>query len=158
MPAAVSQAGTNRDAQDRHDQVQERVPPSAVPVGGPREVADAGGIHQDVDRHEHDHDAGAGHRERVHRVVGEAEAERDRDGEDEGNAIARTGERCLGWTRASAAGKARIRPIANDIRDAMFTPALALAIVELTIARKTKNQNSPYSVRAMPSQDASPDT
>src|ERR1700730_10843089 len=71
--------------------------------------------------------------------------------------IASTGERCFGWTRASAAGNAPIRPIANDIRDAMFTPALALPIVELTIARKTKNQNSPYSERAMPSQDAAPD-
>ena len=40
--------------------------------------------------------------------------------------IASTGERCLGWTRASAAGNAPMRPIANDIRDAMFTPALAL--------------------------------
>ena len=50
-----------------------------------------------------------------------------------------------------------MRPIANDIRDAMFTPALALPIVELTIARKTKNQNSPYRLRAMPSQEAAPD-
>ena len=38
-----------------------------------------------------------------------------------------------------------------------FTPALALPIVELTIARKTKNQNSPYSERAMPSRDEAPD-
>src|SRR5580693_9448762 len=71
--------------------------------------------------------------------------------------IASTGERCLGCTRASAAGNAWMRPIANDIRDAMFTPALAFAIVELTIARKTKNQNSPYSERAIPSQEAAPD-
>src|ERR1700761_3119740 len=71
--------------------------------------------------------------------------------------IASTGERCLGCTRASAAGNAWMRPMANDIRDAMFTPALALPIVELTMARKTKNQNSPYSERAMPSQDEAPD-
>ena len=62
-----------------------------------------------------------------------------------------------GCTLASAAGKTWMRPIANDIRDAMFTPALALAIVELTIARKTKNQNSPYRLRAMPSQEALPE-
>src|ERR1700742_758542 len=71
--------------------------------------------------------------------------------------IASTGERCRGCTRASAAGNAWMRPIANDIREAMFTPALALAIVELTIARKTKNQNSPYRFRAMPSQELTPE-
>jgi hypothetical protein len=37
-----------------------------------------------------------------------------------------------------------------------LTPAFALAIVEFTMARKTKNQNRPYSDRAMPSQDAAP--
>ena len=30
-------------------------------------------------------------------------------------------------------------------------------MVELTIARNTKNQNSPYRFRAMPSQDAGPE-
>jgi hypothetical protein len=37
-----------------------------------------------------------------------------------------------------------------------LTPALELAIVELTIARNTKNQNTPYSERASPSQDELP--
>src|ERR1700749_1926775 len=71
--------------------------------------------------------------------------------------IASTGERCRGCTRASAAGNAWMRPIANDIREAMFPPALALAIVELTIARKTKNQKIPYRLRARPSHDEAPD-
>ena len=39
-----------------------------------------------------------------------------------------------------------------------FTPALALAIVELTMARNTKNQKIPYRDRAMPTQDAVPAT
>src|SRR5579872_3494147 len=70
---------------------------------------------------------------------------------------ASTGERCRGCTRASAAGNVWMRPIAKDIRVAMFTPALALAMVELTIARKTKNQNSPYRFRAMPSHEPGPE-
>jgi hypothetical protein len=37
-----------------------------------------------------------------------------------------------------------------------LTPAFAFAIVEFTMARNTKNQNSPYSVRAIPSQEADP--
>ena len=39
----------------------------------------------------------------------------------------------------------------------MFTPALALAIVELTMARNTKNQKIPYRFRAMPSQEGPPE-
>jgi hypothetical protein len=42
------------------------------------------------------------------------------------------------------------------VRLATFTPALALATVELTIARNTKNQNAPKSDRASPSHDAAP--
>ena len=53
-------------------------------------------------------------------------------------------------------GNAPIRPIAYAVLLDTFTPALALAMVELTIARNTKNQNSPYSDLASPSQDALP--
>ncbi len=38
-----------------------------------------------------------------------------------------------------------------------FTPALAFAIVEFTMARNTKNQKSPYSARAIPTHDAAPE-
>jgi hypothetical protein len=53
-------------------------------------------------------------------------------------------------------GNAPTRPIAYAVRLDTFTPALALAMVELTMARNTKNQKSPYSERARPSQDALP--
>ena len=71
--------------------------------------------------------------------------------------MAVTGERCRGCTRASACGKAPIRPMAKPVLLATFTPALAFAIVELTMARNTKNQNSPYSERARPSHDPEPE-
>ena len=58
------------------------------------------------------------------------------------------------WARKR--GNAPIRPIAYAVRLDTFTPALALAMVEFTMARNTKNQNSPYSDRARPSQDAAP--
>src|SRR5580700_6274011 len=67
-----------------------------------------------------------------------------------------TGDRCLGLTMARARGNAPIRPIAYAVRVETFTPALALAMVELTMARNTKNQNSPYRERARPTQDALP--
>src|SRR6185437_10821618 len=67
-----------------------------------------------------------------------------------------TGDRCRGLTIARNRGNAPIRPIAYAVRLDTFTPALALATVELTIARNTKNQNRPYSERARPSQDAVP--
>src|SRR5579871_4336909 len=68
--------------------------------------------------------------------------------------IAATGARCLLLTVASAVGSTLIRPIAYDMREAPFTPAFALAIVELTTARKTKNQKNPYRALAMPCQEA----
>src|ERR1700722_8538894 len=67
-----------------------------------------------------------------------------------------TGDRCLALTMARKCGNAPIRPIAYEVRDDTLTPALALAMVELTMARNTKNQNSPYSERARPSHDALP--
>jgi len=57
--------------------------------------------------------------------------------------IALTGDRCLALTRARNEGNALIRPIAKDVRLDTFTPAFALAMVELTMARKTRIQNSP---------------
>ena len=54
-----------------------------------------------------------------------------------------TGDRCLGLTIARKRGNAPIRPIAYAVRLDTFTPALALAMVELTMARNTKNQNRP---------------
>src|ERR1700735_4175609 len=66
------------------------------------------------------------------------------------------GDRCFGLTMARKCGNAPIRPIAYEVRDDTLTPALALAMVELTMARNTKNQNSPYSERARPSHDALP--
>src|SRR5262252_5542084 len=72
-------------------------------------------------------------------------------------AIAGTGDRCRSLTRANWAGKARTRPIANEVRLATFTPALELASVELMIAKKTNTQNRPYSDLATPSQEAVPD-
>src|SRR6266481_4153938 len=71
-------------------------------------------------------------------------------------ATATTGDRCRALTWASADGKAPIRPMANEVRLATLTPALELASVELTIAKKTSTQNSPYRARATPSQDALP--
>src|SRR5579863_10570170 len=67
-----------------------------------------------------------------------------------------TGDRCRRLTAARKRGKAPIRPIAYAVLVETFTPALALAMVELTMARNTKNQNSPYSDRARPTQDALP--
>src|SRR5580658_7719751 len=67
-----------------------------------------------------------------------------------------TGDRCLWLTVARKCGNAPIRPIAYAVLVETFTPALALAMVELTMARNTKNQNSPYSDRARPTQDAWP--
>src|SRR5579862_5982330 len=67
-----------------------------------------------------------------------------------------TGDRCRWLTAARKRGKAPIRPMAYAVLVDTFTPALALAIVEFTMARNTKNQNSPYSERARPSQDALP--
>src|SRR5262245_25884730 len=58
--------------------------------------------------------------------------------------------------RASAYGNAPMRPIAKAVRLATLTPALALAIVELTMARKTKNQKMPYRSRATPSHELAP--
>ena len=54
-----------------------------------------------------------------------------------------TGDRCRGLTIARKRGNAPIRPIAYAVRLDTFTPALALAMVELTMARNTKNQNRP---------------
>jgi len=70
--------------------------------------------------------------------------------------MAVTGERCFGCTRARKWGKAPIRPIAYAVLVETFTPAFALAMVELTMPRNTKNQNAPYKERAMPTQDAAP--
>src|ERR1700722_11103908 len=64
--------------------------------------------------------------------------------------------RYFALTKARECGNAPIRPIAYEVRDDTLTPALALAMVELTMARNTKNQNSPYSERARPSHDALP--
>ena len=57
--------------------------------------------------------------------------------------MAFTGDRCLVLTWPRNAGKARIRPIAYAVRLDTLTPALELASVELTIARKTRIQNRP---------------
>ena len=57
--------------------------------------------------------------------------------------IATIGERCRVDSRASAYGKAPIRPMANAVRLDTFTPAFALAMVEFTIARKTSTQKPP---------------
>ena len=54
-----------------------------------------------------------------------------------------TGDRYIGLTIARKRGNAPIRPIAYAVRLDTFTPALALAMVELTMARNTKNQNRP---------------
>src|SRR5689334_18801710 len=67
------------------------------------------------------------------------------------------GARCRKPSRANAYGKTPMRPIAYEVRVETFTPAFAFATVELTIARKTRIQNSPYSVRAMPSQESLPE-
>src|SRR5580693_4974645 len=64
-----------------------------------------------------------------------------------------TGDLCRGLMVARNRGNAPIRPIAYAVLLETFTPALALAMVELTIARNTKNQNRPYSDLASPSQD-----
>ena len=53
------------------------------------------------------------------------------------------GARWRSPSRANAYGKAPMRPIAYAVRVETFTPALALAIVELTMARNTSTQNSP---------------
>ena len=67
------------------------------------------------------------------------------------------GARCRNPNRASAYGKAPMRPIAYAVRVETLTPAFAFAMVELTMARKTSTQNSPYSERAMPSQESAPE-
>src|SRR5690349_4793226 len=59
--------------------------------------------------------------------------------------------------RANAYGKTPMRPIAYAVRVETLTPAFAFATVEFTIARKTRIQNSPYSERAMPSQESAPE-
>src|SRR6266568_9083689 len=71
-------------------------------------------------------------------------------------AIAGTGDLCRSLTRANRGGNALTRPIANAVRLATFTPALELATVELTIAKKTNTQNRPYSALATPTQEAAP--
>lgn len=55
-------------------------------------------------------------------------------------------------------GKTPARPSAKAVRVETFEHALALAMVELTTARKTSTQNSPNEARATPSHEASPDT
>ncbi len=50
-----------------------------------------------------------------------------------------------------------MRPIANAVRLDTFTPAFALAMVEFTMARKIRIQNSPYNDRAIPSHDDAPE-
>src|SRR5262245_48135390 len=67
------------------------------------------------------------------------------------------GARWRNAMRANWYGKTPIRPIAKAVRVETFTPALALAIVEFTMARNTRTQNSPYRSRATPSQDEAPE-
>src|SRR5438105_5874200 len=62
------------------------------------------------------------------------------------------GERYLGWTLVRTAGSSRTRPMANHVRVAAFEPALELAIVEFTMAKNTKTQAPPHTVRAMAGQ------
>ena len=57
--------------------------------------------------------------------------------------IATYGDRLRVAMRASAYGNAPMRPIAYMVRLATLTPALALAIVEFTMARKTRIQKTP---------------
>src|SRR2546428_10689457 len=54
----------------------------------------------------------------------------------------------FGWTRAKIAGINRIRPMAKYVRLAAFDPELALAMAELTMARKTSTQPAPQAWRA----------
>src|ERR1700693_2007555 len=70
--------------------------------------------------------------------------------------MALTGDR-LALSCANKFGKALIRPIANAVLVDTFTPALEFASVELTIARKTRIQNRPYSERARPSHELPPE-
>ena len=70
--------------------------------------------------------------------------------------MAATGARCLPLTWARNRGNAPTRPIAYTVRLDTFTPALALAMVELTMARNTNSQKMPYSDRARPSHEAAP--
>ena len=62
------------------------------------------------------------------------------------------GERNRGCNVASALGRSRTRPIANQVRVAAFEPALEFAIVEFTMATKTRIHAPPHTARPSPSQ------
>lgn len=69
---------------------------------------------------------------------------------------ARYGDRYLGWIVLRKRGSMWMRPSANAIRVDTLDPALALAIVEFTTARKTRTQKIPYEAFATPCHDAAP--
>src|SRR5450631_1394093 len=66
------------------------------------------------------------------------------------------GERYRGWSVLRKRGSMRMRPRAKAMRVETFEPALALAIVELTTARKTRTQKMPYDALATPCQESAP--
>src|SRR6476659_7677022 len=62
--------------------------------------------------------------------------------------VATDGERWVGCTRASDDGSRRMRPSAYHVRVAAFDPALAVAMVEFTMARNTsRNPTPPHAAR-----------
>src|ERR1035441_8884633 len=66
------------------------------------------------------------------------------------------GVRWLWCTVEKKRGNAPMRPMAKAVRVEAVTPALELAMVEFTIARKTNSQKIPYDAVAMPCQDEAP--
>ena len=140
MPAAVSQAGTNAAMPSTG---MTRCDSQLNPLAAAGEEPDAGGVHQDVDRDQHDHQPRAHHREGPVGVYFRPSASVTATVMTKATRMLSIGDRCFGLTTARKRGNAPIRPIAYAVRLDTFTPALALAMVELTIARNTKNQKIP---------------